>query len=596
MRPSDRVVAVTLYRSLRRLALAHDRDPALKALLAVPQEARRVYQHELQEWRPIGDDGGSGQRAAAWHGIARAYLGGGSSYRPRLADNGEGRTESMAGFLRDTFDRRVDGDGLSARLDAGFSALSFLSGSLAAGAELPRVRVSPPLAWSSHGRDLPAAASVGPGSLLAAHATALCPSLGRAVVLLLEHEQDGRSLGLVINKPSYLTLLGTLRLLASHPNEEDALSGTALAPLEANMLHIGGPVPSPLLVLHPFGCLVEAAATDTSVHADAHRHAARVGAALRRIAPQTPAGGDGGGGGDGGDGGNGGDGGLYASPLGPQLLRGASALIGAGAARPCDFKVVLGSAVWGAGQLDGEWADADWFASCASAIRRADGPAATAIEAGGSAATEAAAEAAAVDASAWLRRLVLSQARPEELFGAEGAAVADVAAEIEAEIEAAIERQMWQPGVGPGAAAAESSLGPCEVASSGGEGAAAGAIEGSIGRASVRSEAPPSFGGAGRFGVDLAGVGVDDGSGGVEELSGALGAVPLSSSPLSATELLHEICDAEMVPEAGQHVWGALLSGLGGEYRGIAALACAFEEQCAGELSELSEHMSDYDE
>ena len=53
---------------------------------------------------------------------------------------------------------------------------------------------------------------------------------------------------------------------------------------------------------------------------------------------------------------------------------------------------------------------------------------------------------------------------------------------------------------------------------------------------------------------------------------------PLVGDP--PAKLLLDMCDGAMVPESGQREWGELLRRLGGEYRAIAALAHAHEEQC----------------
>lgn len=50
--------------------------------------------------------------------------------------------------------------------------------------------------------------------------------------------------------------------------------------------------------------------------------------------------------------------------------------------------------------------------------------------------------------------------------------------------------------------------------------------------------------------------------------------------PARPIEQLHEMCDAEIVPESGRKAWAALLRQLGGEYVSVAALAHAHEEQC----------------
>jgi len=50
--------------------------------------------------------------------------------------------------------------------------------------------------------------------------------------------------------------------------------------------------------------------------------------------------------------------------------------------------------------------------------------------------------------------------------------------------------------------------------------------------------------------------------------------------PPRPAEQLHEMCDAEMVPDSGQRQWASTLRQFGGEYDAIAQLAHAHEAQC----------------
>ena len=57
---------------------------------------------------------------------------------------------------------------------------------------------------------------------------------------------------------------------------------------------------------------------------------------------------------------------LCVSELGGGFLAAAEALLARGAATPADFKVVLGRAVWGRAQLEGEWQQNLWYQGAAT--------------------------------------------------------------------------------------------------------------------------------------------------------------------------------------------------------------------------------------
>ena len=63
---------------------------------------------------------------------------------------------------------------------------------------------------------------------------------------------------------------------------------------------------------------------------------------------------------------------------------------------------------------------------------------------------------------------------------------------------------------------------------------------------------------------------------GIQPLHQLAAALP----PPRPAEQLHEMCDAEMVPDSGQRQWASTLRQFGGEYDAIAQLAHAHEAQC----------------
>ena len=91
LRAADRAVSVTLYRAIRRLAVAYDADPVLRSLLSLPGPPPRVYSHEDQAWVP--NPVVQGSRRAFLSATVRDYLDG-EGYRP-----GSGPTMLTAAWL-----------------------------------------------------------------------------------------------------------------------------------------------------------------------------------------------------------------------------------------------------------------------------------------------------------------------------------------------------------------------------------------------------------------------------------------------------------------------------------------------------------------
>jgi len=82
------------------------------------------------------------------------------------------------------------------------------------------------------------------GQLLVAAPELLDPNFARTIVLMVEHTDQG-ALGLVVNRPSEKSLAELWREVAEGECEND------------RPIHIGGPVPGPLMALHGAADLAE---------------------------------------------------------------------------------------------------------------------------------------------------------------------------------------------------------------------------------------------------------------------------------------------------------------------------------------------------
>ena len=525
-RAADRAVAVQLYRALYRIARTYDTDPALRALLTAPPS--RLYDPTAGMWHVVAMADNRGLGA-----FQRAYLSGASMYRPMTVME----RPTMAAFLRSSFDSDATCANVaqSSRLDAGFAALAFLSELAEVGGMLPR---STPSHAPTPSCGPYVASRLNSGTLLIAPPAQLCPSLGRSVVLLLEHSASAApcaapcepsSFGIVLNKPSPYTLRQAVSMLGGR-SERSSQSVSAIADdlggLAANVLHIGGPVAAPLLVLHPFGALSVAATAGEGADPAAAEYATRVAESLRRCHTASD---------------------LHASPLSAALVRGASELIASGQAEHTDFKIVLGTTTWGHGQLEGEWHDACWYA-CEWNPHEVEQPSpsgALAARVLGQPKAHGDDEEAAQEAYA--RALALLRAHA-------GGPLGDDPLVDAADAEATVRERTP------------------DASNDDAPGAAAIMLDTALlsGR-----------------GTGMVGIGSEEGceGGGDEDRSHWL---PLAEemsleaeTPLgSQLHEMHEMCDAEMVSEYGQRAWGTLLAELGGEYASIACLAHAQEEQC----------------
>ncbi len=344
--------AVALYRALARLGRTCDRDPTLKALLSARPTSQ--YDHETQRWSAVD---APPQRGL--HALAARFLGG-SQYRPEA---------SLGEFVRNRFREPVRSRRhLADRLDAAFAALAHLNMHVSRSSELTR-EIDGEGAASAV---TDARGHVAGGSILISHPLQLDPSFGRSLLLMTSHETSGASAALIVNKRSALRLADISRLASRRAGggggAPAGASRAALGPLGGNYVHVGGPVPTPLLALHCFPPLLDeakeararagkrGASGEAKGAADAEAEEADAEAeaeAWPSLEGRVHCGVEGGvtpdGGGDGTR-----RGALTVQRADAQFLAGARALIDAGVATASDFKLVLGSVGWGNGQLEGE--------------------------------------------------------------------------------------------------------------------------------------------------------------------------------------------------------------------------------------------------
>jgi putative transcriptional regulator len=97
------------------------------------------------------------------------------------------------------------------------------------------------------------------GQLLIASPQLLDPNFARTVLLLVEHNDQG-ALGLVLNRPTGKTVQELWKQVGEAPCENQ------------NPIHLGGPVPGPLMALHAAGNLSEMEIADGVYFAAKKQH------------------------------------------------------------------------------------------------------------------------------------------------------------------------------------------------------------------------------------------------------------------------------------------------------------------------------------
>jgi len=386
MASGQAAVVLTLYRALARAARRFDRDPALKALVSLSYD--RFYDHESHAWSAV-----EREHMRGYTELAVEYLGG-PLYRPKTD-----KPRTLHDFVRAKF--REAGPGISqasaigSRLDAAFAALSEMNHVASLSESLPRTRYQKSSITSSGHKckvlkrvdalpDKVGGKSSSSPLLLAAHPMQLCSSLGRGIILLSNHSEEGSD-GLLVNKPSCIRMRHASRLLGARiPSHE-------LGPLRRNRLYIGGPVPGPLMVLHPHACLIDVGEENQAEESEGVDEGDAASSVVDFAKNPAPL--------DGPDGltrdllevgegkgqvleeedvdgevhlespkcgpviVSGPDAQLYCTRVNRTWVRRANALLSAGKASIQDFKFILGHCTWGPHQLQGEFEHGEWVAA-----------------------------------------------------------------------------------------------------------------------------------------------------------------------------------------------------------------------------------------
>jgi putative AlgH/UPF0301 family transcriptional regulator len=578
-------VVVTLYRALARAARRFDHDPALKALVSLSPD--KYYDHDTQSWNSAEREQLRGYTALAMDFVGRPL------YRPV-----GGRPESLCAYIRRKFREdaqeaarsEASADDIGGRLDAGFAALCELNQVISLSLPLPRTRYRRPSApFSGSARADPrgetllpvgslpdriGGASGSPPLLLAAHPMQLSSSFGRGVVLLTAHSERGSD-GLVINKPSCIRLRHASRLLGARIPSAD------IGPLGRNRIYIGGPVAGPLMAVHPHTCLLGPAedgaveweeeeeegegAEETRGDAGKAEITLEVGKGGAEITLRVR--------------GEGAPGELPAGLLAPA---GAAAAEASGAGYRGEDKLEDGGGEDG-GEDGGEEMEGEVHLESPSGgpllVRDEEAPLCCSRV-----------------TWAWLRRanalLAKGEASAQDFKLVIGHTVWGAN-----QLQGEIEHGEWMAAAPPAPQLAKLTLaqprkafgratgerGGAAVGRGSRDGAAAGCSDGESGRRPGKQ----THGKSGRRSLaEVIGRGEEHILKLMREEGGR---VHLNRSQRQV--FLHMVLDEEIVPLAGQQEWARVVRALGGEYRSIATLAHAQEEQCA----QLLEHEEEED-
>lgn len=537
-------VVVTLYRALARAARRFDKDPALKALVSLSPD--KYYDHDTQCWNSVEREEVRGYTALALDFLGRPL------YRPL-----SGRPETLSAYIRRKFREDVQGpaaDPVGGRLDAGFAALCELNHVISLSLSLPRTRYRRPSTPSSGSAcadprsekilpvcvlpDRVGGASGSPPLLLAAHPMQLSSSFGRGVILLTAHSEHGSD-GLVINKPSCIRLRHASRLLGTR------IPSAELGPLGRNRIYVGGPVAGPLMAVHPHKSLLEPADDDATVEWEEEEEDGAEEPTESGRAESVPADGKG-------------DGALTVRERADGVPAGRP-----GAADIAEDQ--KGGSEDGSEELDGE----------------------VHLDSPGGGPLLVSNESAPLCCSRvtwrWLRRA-------SALLAQGDASVQDFKLVIghtvwgPQQLQGEIEHGEWMAAALPAPEISKLSLAQPRKAfgrATGERGGAAaagrGSRDGGVAGGGDSRPSKTSLGKSGRLSLaEVIGPGEEQMLKMMREEGGR---VHLNRSQRQV--FLHMVLDDELVPLAGQHEWARVVRALGGEYRSIATLARAQEEQCA---------------
>ena len=214
----DGIVARTLFRALLKGARAHERNPALKALMS--NRRTRVYDRKTNAWADL--DWTSDAAAAALHSYTDKLFGDSSAvwYSPQNL----GRSCSVQ-LVRRAFREGLETEGWTAtdRLDVAFAALRQLESNLTFGRRVLSSNGAPSsdllvqelkpgsgaTGWTparrapdARLRTLRAGSTLARGGFLLSHPLQCSSAFWRTLLLVCEYDANEGSMALVVNRPT----------------------------------------------------------------------------------------------------------------------------------------------------------------------------------------------------------------------------------------------------------------------------------------------------------------------------------------------------------------------------------------------------------
>jgi len=321
-----------LLKSLLQVSKRFDANPTAKAFL-IRSIPKKYYDRGSQKWETYENE----ERNMMEDRVLDQYLGEGANfYQPGMAP------PSLTDFIRQQFHEEIE-EGSMASVEYGFAALKLLNETWELGLTMfkivdeqppPNAKVEEDKATQGEGEEgeeehpmsfllsttcsengdsrevMQTTDDLQRGIFLLGHPMCISASFGRAVMLLAEHDQQQRSsMAFIINKPTDVKL-GQVLNPGSDPKVRRVTETFQDQPI-----YIGGPCETPLAVLHPFD-------------------------ELDSVSHQVC------------------DGLFYG---GQECIEKAHDLIEEGHATPSDFKLIIGTALWGKDQLLGELEQKLWI-------------------------------------------------------------------------------------------------------------------------------------------------------------------------------------------------------------------------------------------